>query len=258
MIKALELAEKEYEAATIVGNYSTHYDWIFDPINRSPSISVLNIDFIEKIGYILIRDHIIANALSDLGVKTLLDIGSDTGHFIAVCSQYNIHAVGIEPNKISCDKVNSKLINKCYNLDINKLISIKEKFNFDCITVLNITHVNWNSYAEDGGRNKNQLIDFICLNSKFAVLSDISGQSRAFKLKGLNLIKSYNTNIIEFKFLALSFKNIRAKTFGVIKKLKFDNNFLNKLVRINNRKNAMEFLEMHKIYKVNANKGFVK
>ncbi len=185
----LEKAEKESHDIQNWGNYDQLYDWTWEggrpcliPKNKNTTASIL------------LRDWTIAEILKNKGVTKVLDIGSDTGHFIAVLKYYGIEAIGIDANKKMCDVVISKGQNMCYNLGIETLITLDLK-EYDCITCMNITQAKW----ADETLKKN-LISWISKRASYSVLSDFTHQDRKWteltKIHDFNLLPLYCSPII--------------------------------------------------------------
>lgn len=175
----LQQAELESKDTVNWGNYDQLYDWTWE--NGRPSLIPKNP---MTAAGILLRDWTIAETLKKKGVKKVLDIGSDTGHFIAVLKHHGIDAVGIDANKKMCDFIQSKGQNTCYNLGIETLITLDLE-GYDCITCMNITQAKW----EDESL-KDDLISWITKRASYAILSDFTHQDK--KWHGLTKIHDFN------------------------------------------------------------------
>lgn len=178
----LENAASNSHDKTLWGKYEQHYDWEW---HKVPVIipKEMNVS-----GGIFIRDWSIAKELKKLGVKKVLDVGSDTGHFMAVLKYHGIDAVGVDADKIACETVFLKGVNKSYPIGIQTLITLNLE-GYDCISCMNITQAKW--VNED---LKNDFIAWIQKNFTYAVLTDISHQDR----KWLGLKKIYDFNMLPF------------------------------------------------------------
>ena len=195
--KKLEKIEVSSKKEVLWGNYTKEYDWSW---TDRPSITPL--DNKEASAAVMIRDWNIAKKLHDLGIKRVLDIGSDTGHFIAVLTYYGIEAVGVDTAKECCEEIKSKGINICYQIGIDDLIKISLD-SYDCITCMNITHAQWKN--ED---KKLNFIQWISANTNYAVLSDFTNQDK--KWKTLKKIHSFN-------FLPFRYSPLLEKVFRLLK-----------------------------------------
>ncbi len=185
----LQQAEASSTDEATWGNYDQLYDWSW--ADGRPSILPKNP--VTSAG-ILLRDWTIAKKLKDIGVKRVLDIGSDTGHFIAVLKYHGIEAVGIDANKRMCDFIHTKGQNTCYNVGIETLISIDLK-DYDCITCMNITQAAWPDESL-----KDNLIQWIAGRTRYTVLSDFTHQDKRWapltKIHDFNLLPFYCSPII--------------------------------------------------------------
>jgi SAM-dependent methyltransferase len=235
---------------SIFSGYTSQYSWEWLTAIGKPAIFSLNDDFIKKCAAIMIRDNTIAKQLHTLGVKSVLDIGADTGYFLAVLKTYSIEAVGIDSSANSCNLINKKKINKCYQIDLRDLLSINQPLGFDCISVMNITHVNWNSNVKGGEAFKEDFIKWLSTQAKYLVLSDTSNQSKKWEKYGLKIIKDYQQT-----FPIYSAINYVGKLLDrLISPL--DNTFLKrfvfveKLFRSRQIARAFDYIEMNKIYRV--------
>lgn len=160
---------------TIWGTYRNSYDWSWDKETKRPNIYPSG--NIPIAGAVFMRDWAIAKKLSELGIKKILDIGSDTGHLMATLNVHGIEAVGIDPNIDACRYIDNKGINKCYNLSIQDLIQIEKLGNeYDCLTCLNITQAKWKDE-----QLKKDFIDYISNNFKYCVISDMTHQDKKWK-----------------------------------------------------------------------------
>lgn len=160
------------------GNYDQHYDWVW---TDRPLLIPKTLEFTAGV---MLRDWTIAKQLKDIGVKKVLDVGSDTGHFLAVLKYHGIDADGIDANKKACALVNSKGQNICYNLGIQTLIT-SDIDGYDCITCMNITQAKWKNEAL-----KNQFIEWTSKHFSYAVLSDCTHQDK--KWGHLEIIRDFN------------------------------------------------------------------
>ncbi len=185
MIKDLLLQKAELQANDTVvwGKYDNHYDWVW--VNNRPYLSPLTQNTAHQV---LLRDWAVARKLHELGIKKVLDIGSDTGHFLAVLKHFNIEAVGIDASKEACEFIKKKEQNICYNLGIQTLITLDIR-EYDCITCMNITHAKWKDETLNE-ELKHKLIQWIADHSKYAVLSDFTHQDRSWD--GLAMIHDFN------------------------------------------------------------------
>lgn len=173
----------------IWGNYTQHYDWEW--VNGKPLLIPTSPTITAGV---MIRDWAIAKKLKELGVKKVLDVGSDTGHFMAVLKSLGIDSVGIDPNKEICASINSKGINKCYPIGIESLLTT-DIHDYDCITCMNITHATWKDESV-----KTKFITWIANHSTYAILSDFTHQDRSWKeltfLHDFNLLPFYCSPLV--------------------------------------------------------------
>lgn len=192
MNKHLAELESKNKDNQIWGNYDHLYDWTWT--DRPVLIPILSDNTKQKkrdlpisldvTAGVMVRDWVVAKKLKDLGIKSVLDVGSDTGHFMAVLAYYGIEAVGIDTSKKACDLIKSKGHNICYNIGIQSLIT-KPLTDFDCITCMNITNAKWQDEEL-----KTNFIRWIEINFKYAVLSDVTHQDR--KWFGLQCVHDFN------------------------------------------------------------------
>lgn len=197
MIKDEKLAAASMKSKDTVlwGKYDNHYDWEWSYGRPYLTPYTLNIGH-----QVLLRDWTVAKKLHDLGVKSVLDIGSDTGHFLAVLKHFGIEAVGIDASKEACDFVESKRQNMCYNIGIQSLITL-DIDTYDCITCMNITHAHWKD-SDFNEELKKKLIAWIRDHSKYTVLSDFTHQDRSWE----GLTKVHDFNILPFYFSKTVYK----------------------------------------------------
>ena len=172
------------------GNYASEYNWSWTP--DGPLITPLN--NIRMAGGVLIRDHTVARKLKELGIKKVLDIGSDTGHFMAVLSYYGIEAVGIDTEKMCCDYIKQKGVNTCYNIGIEDLIKLSSLQGYDCISCMNITHAKWKNESL-----KKEFINWVSNNTSYAILSDFTNQDKEWK----GLVMLHDFNFLPFRYSPL-------------------------------------------------------
>ncbi len=166
------------------GNYDHTYDWTW--ADNRPCIIPIHT---QNAAQVLVRDWDVARKLKELGVKKVLDIGSDTGHFIAVLTHLGIEAVGIDANKKSCDMINGKGVNHCYHVGLQTLIK-QDIDGYDCIVCMNFTHAPWKDE-----QLKTDLVNWMARNSTYAVLSDYTHQDKKWssleKIHDFNFLKLY-------------------------------------------------------------------
>ncbi len=209
------------DAKHIWSNYQHIYDWHWDEEAGKPAIFPRSIDGVELTSSVLLRDWSIALKLKEVGVKKVLDIGSDTGHFMAVLRANGIDAVGIDIDTKLCDAVAQRRVNRCYNIGIQDLIKLENLGNdYDCVTCLNILHAKW-----EDEKMKRGLIEWIGKRFKFAVLSDMSNQSKGWR--GLEVAYDFNRLPVKFGW----------GVYKVLKALKMSN--------------LVTYRSMHKLYKIN-------
>lgn len=177
--KVLQQAEECNQDKITWGSYDHHYDWQWTdrPLIVPTTLTIS--------AAVLMRDWTIAKKLHDLGIKRVLDIGSDTGHFMAVLKYYGIEAVGIDASKECSDFINKKGQNVCYNIGIETLIKLSKLPGYDCISCMNITQAKW-----EDEKLKQDLITWIGNNSTHALLSDITHQDTSWKR--LKIIHDFN------------------------------------------------------------------
>lgn len=180
------------EKKDIWGRYSHVYGWFWNKDINKPTIYPLSLEDSERTGMVMIRDWMIAQKLSRLGIKKVLDIGSDTGHLMAVLKSCGIEAVGIDSNKSACDYINSRNVSKCYNLSIQDLIELENIADgYDCVICLNITQAKWKDELL-----KDSFISWISDRFEYCVLSNYTRQDRGWNK--LNLIHCFNVG--RFKY----------------------------------------------------------
>jgi SAM-dependent methyltransferase len=178
----LAAAESHAKSTTIWGNYTQNYDWLW---HEKPLLIPIHK---ETTAGVLMRDWQVAEKLRNLGIKRVLDVGSDTGHFMAVLKYHGIDAVGVDTNKECCEKIKSKGQNICYNLGIEELLSLNID-SYDCITCMNITHARW----ENEGL-KDAFVEWAAKHFAYVLLSDVTHQDKRW----LNLRKVHDFNFLPF------------------------------------------------------------
>ncbi len=182
-------------AKSIWGRYNHVYDWSYDALNNKVSTWSLAPTDWSRTAAIIMRDHLIASKLKEIGVKKVLDVGSDTGHFLAVLASYGIEAVGLDASSEACQFVDNKKVNKCYHLSIQDLINLKELGNsYDCLTCLNITQAKWENEAL-----KKEFINWSAEHFQYQVLSDFTNQSRRWDQ--LELVHKFNIGRFSYNHL---------------------------------------------------------
>ncbi len=169
----LKKAEEKHLDQVTWGSYDNHYDWQWTDrpllIPKTPKVTAA----------VMLRDWTIAKKLKELGIKKVLDVGSDTGHFMAVLKYNGIDAVGIDANKTCCDFITSKGQNSCYNIGIDTLCTLTTLEGYDCITCMNITQAKW-----EDEELKQKFIKWLSQHYTYALLSDMTHQDRSWdKLK---------------------------------------------------------------------------
>lgn len=180
----------------IWGRYDHVYNWSWNKEINKPTIYPLSFEYIKLTSAVFMRDWLISKKLAELGIKKVLDIGSDTGHLMATLNANNIDAVGIDSNIDACKYINNKAVNRCYNLSIQDLVQIKKLGNdYDCLTCLNITQAKWKDE-----KLKSDFIEYISNNFKYCVLSDITHQDRKWK----HLKPLYDFKITRFPYNKLT------------------------------------------------------
>lgn len=177
--QTLEQASENNKSTVLWGKYDKHYDWVWH--NDRPYLAPNGGHIATEV---LLRDWTVAEKLMSLGVRRVLDIGSDTGHFIAVLKHFGIEAVGVDASSEACDFVNSRGQNKCYQVDLESLITLDLK-GYDCITCMNITQAKWQDESL-----KSKLISWISERSTYTVLSDITHQDKHWNT--LKLVHDFN------------------------------------------------------------------
>ena len=185
----LATISEENNDDVIWGKYDNHYDWIWSKDRPYLSPHTLSIG-----SQVLLRDWTVAKKLHDLGVKKVLDIGSDTGHFMAVLHHFGIKAVGVDASKEATLFVNKKEVNVCYNVGIQTLITLPLE-GYDCITCMNITQAVW-----DNEQLKKDFIRWITKHASYTVLSDFTHQDRSWggltKIHDFNVLPIYFSKIV--------------------------------------------------------------
>ena len=181
----LARVERKEEDVVIWGKYDNHYDWEWS--NDRPFLSPYTL----RIGHqVLLRDWTVAKKLHELGVKRVLDIGSDTGHFMAVLKHFGIEAVGVDASPEACAFIENKKQHKCYPVGIQTLVTLDLR-EYDCITCMNITQATWEDEAL-----KKKLITWITERADYTVLSDFTHQDSSWK----HLTKVHDFNVLPFYF----------------------------------------------------------
>lgn len=206
----LQDAEKKSKDIATWGNYDQLYDWIW--AENTPALIPKSQ---KATAGIFLRDWTIAKTLKEKGIKRVLDIGSDTGHFMAVLKYYGIEAVGIDANKKMCEFIANKGQNKCYNIGIETLVNLDIK-EYDCITCMNITHAKWEDES-----SKINFVNWLSKNTNYIVLSDFTSQDRNWK----NLKMVHTFNFLPFNYSPFFervfryFKLEKIVTYSCIQKL---------------------------------------
>lgn len=178
----------------IWGRYNHVYDWSYDATNCKVSTFALSDIHWERTAAIILRDYSIAEKLRQIGVKKILDVGSDTGHLLAVLTSYGIQAVGVDSSRAACDFINQKNVNRCYNLSIKDLIKIdKLNIGYDCLVCLNITHAKW---ADE--QLKMDFINWGAKHFKYLLLSDFTNQEKRWS--NLDLIHRFNLGRFKYNY----------------------------------------------------------
>lgn len=165
--------EKEYKNNNLQwGNYLSQLDW--DIIEGNLKVSVKNTDKKVIAGNLKraisheLRDDAIISILKMINVKTVLDIGADTGLFLAKCKYNGIEGVGIEPNRTAVNYVNKKGFVELFCLDLQTLMkSFKNRDMFDLCSMLNFFHGAWKDIRE-----KDSFARYLAQNFKYVILSD--------------------------------------------------------------------------------------
>ena len=187
----LSTIHKEKSDDVIWGKYDNHYDWTWYKDRPYLSPHTLSIG-----SQVLLRDWTVAKKLHELGIKKVLDIGSDTGHFMAVLHHFGIEAVGVDASKEATLFINKKEVNICYAIGIQTLVTLDLK-GYDCITCMNITHASW-----ENEQLKKDLISWITQHATYTVLSDFTHQDRSWK----GLTKIHDFNILPIYFSKIVYK----------------------------------------------------
>lgn len=177
ILSTFEKIEKGYNTNKLDwGNYASEIDWniiggkleTFVKNTSKPNIHAgLKENLARNMRHDL-RDGAIVSVLKKINVKTVLDIGADTGMFLARCKCEGIEGVGIEPNKEVVDYVNKKNYVKLFCFDLDTLM--REFKNNNCIEVcsmLNTFHGEWKDIQK-----KDNFTKYLARNFKYAVLSD--------------------------------------------------------------------------------------
>lgn len=197
----LQQAQENTNDSVEWGKYNNHYDWTW--CGDKP---LLVPNTLPVTAGVMMRDWTIARSLQKLGVKRVLDIGSDTGHFIAVLKYHGIDAVGIDASKEACDLVNSKGQNTCYHLSVKTLIKLNLN-EYDCLTCMNITQAVWKDEAL-----KKDFVEWIGGHFTYTVLSDFTHQDRTWysfkKIEDFNFLPFYYTPLIERIFRLMKLEKI--------------------------------------------------
>lgn len=176
--------------------YNHRYDWNFHVEQNSVSIIPKSLSDISWTAWVYIRDFTLSKYLTDLGVKKIIDVGADTGCFMAFCKMQWIDWVGIDADIEAVNYINAKWINKAYHFGFEDLMEFKELWNtYNCLVCMNILHSP--KFKED---IKWRFLDYIAENYKFAVLtlkpSDIK------KLRNLELVRDFSVlNFPWYRFL---------------------------------------------------------
>lgn len=184
----LEKLQNGANDTVIWGNYDQHYDWTWTdrPLLIPATLNVT--------AGVMLRDWALARKLKELGIKRVLDVGSDTGHFLAVLKYHGIDAVGIDANKKACELINSKGQNTCYNLGIQTLITSNLN-DYDCLTCMNITQAKW-----ENEELKKQFLKWTKNHFQYAVLSDSTHQDKKWVhfelIHDFNFLPIYCSNLV--------------------------------------------------------------
>ncbi len=172
------------EDEIVWGDYKHTYDWFWS--DGRPNIIPTNT---KNAAQVLIRDWDVARKLKELGVKKVMDIGSDTGHFIAVLAHLGIESVGVDADSQSCQMINKKGVNNCYCVGIQTIVK-NDISGYDCIVCMNITHAKWKDE-----KLKYDLINWMARNAKYVVLSDYTHQDMSWsnleKIHDFNFLRIY-------------------------------------------------------------------
>jgi SAM-dependent methyltransferase len=193
MIVDTQLASLEQsmpKTNVVWSNYAQTYDWTWIPESQQPAICPKSPEHADRCSALLLRGSRIAQKLKEKGIKRVLDIGADTGYFLAQLTAIGIEAVGIDANKMCCEYIATKGINHCYCIDIEQIIK-NSLSGFDCITCMNITHARWKDETL-----KMRLISWIAQNTDWCILSDMSHQYK----KWANLKLEHDFSFLRYPY----------------------------------------------------------
>ena len=170
--------------------YHHRYDWCFHEEENTVSILPKETSDISWTAGVYIRDFTISKYLKDFGIKKILDVGADTGCFMAFCRMHWIESVGIDADRDAVEHINAKWVNKAYHYWFEDLVNLSKLGNeYDCLVCMNILHSP--RFEEE---IKWKFISYIENNYKYSILTLKS--SDVNKLENLELV--YGFSILKF------------------------------------------------------------
>ncbi len=242
-----EKIEREYkkdEIDTEWNNYFSQIDWDIKENKIKTFVKSTQKDVIEgnldRCMSHELRDNTIIEALTKINVKTILDIGADTGMFLAKCKYNGIDGIGIEPVKKTVDYVNKKNYVKLFCFDLQALMQkFENKGYFEACSMLNFFHGAWKDISQKGEFTK-----YLANEFKYAVLSDNYKNNKPDPIltKYFELVYDFNM----FGLVSLRQDYYKISIFPSTKL----NKFLNKFFRTQENQiyKKMHHLCVHKLY----------
>lgn len=187
-----------------------------------------------------LRDNAIVDVLKKINVRTILDIGADTGMFLAKCKYNGIDGIGIEPDRKIVEYVNRKNYVKLYCFGLEALMQKFENNNrFDACSMLNFFHGEWKDIKE-----KDSFAGYLAGNFNYLILSDVYKNNKPDPILAKRFDLIYDFNMFGLAALREDYYKISIFPF---KKL---NKFLNKLLKTQENQiyKKMHHLCSHKLY----------
>ena len=154
------------------GDYAAQMDWKIEAgcihlFVRNDDPSVLNTNLGRVVRHD-VRDAAIVDVLRKCNVQSVLDVGADTGAFLARCKCNGIDGIGIEPNQNAVDYFNKKNFIRLYCFDLETLMAqYKLNGSIDVCSMMNTYHGVWKDVQE-----KEAFTRYVAENFKYALLSD--------------------------------------------------------------------------------------
>ncbi len=222
------------------GDYSAQMDWEIKEGNlqlfvRDDDPMVLK----NNLGRVVrhdIRDSAVVDVLLKCNVTTILDVGADTGAFLAQCKSRGIDGIGIEPNKKAVEYFNKKYFIKLYCFDLETLMEkYKNDGSIEACAMMNTFHGLWKDI-----KAKETFTRYVAENFKYALLSDDYKNNKPdpVLMKYFDLVYDFNM------YGSLALKDYKMSDRPL---KKFKDSFY-KIERENQIYEKMRTLAYHKLY----------